>query len=113
MPIFRHLRRCCPSPSHNANCSTITAYTHRTQPPVTQLLCCGEVRIPSQNLQPLQPAQPNISNNIIAALPTTLPDEMLLRRHRGGKVKNKLRNIEKRKKREQSIQKVSSDVKFN
>ncbi|ORM39329.1 uncharacterized protein BXIN_3077 [Babesia sp. Xinjiang] len=41
-----------------------------------------------------------------------LESEIACRRHRGGKVKNKLRNIEKRKKREQILHKISSDVKF-
>ncbi|GIX62979.1 2-isopropylmalate synthase [Babesia caballi] len=58
---------------------------------------------------------PDLVNNTLSATPGPLSSqiEVVFRRHRGGKVKNKLRNIEKKKKREQNLQKVSTDVKFH
>lgn len=107
------LRQCLPYVSHNiqsiasqankALLNRILSYAHEG----------SERKFLPSALLPTTSATFSISPLAsILAQPTNTREAILLRRHRGGKVKNKLRNIEKRKKREQGVMSISADVKF-
>ncbi|CDR94358.1 hypothetical protein BBBOND_0106670 [Babesia bigemina] len=112
-PAIRQLSRCISLRSNKSQFPWIP--TSNAFEIVTSVPICAES----------WPVYPCVGVNVINALTPTLANQVLrtphhigaqqveFRRHRGGKVKNKLRNIEKRKKREQNMHRLSSDVKFN
>ncbi|KAK1443559.1 hypothetical protein BgAZ_204350 [Babesia gibsoni] len=107
------LRQCLPYISHNIQNIVFQANKALLNSIPSHVHEGSERKFLPSNLLPTTPETFSISPlTFILAQPTNTREPILVRRHRGGKVKNKLRNIEKRKKREQGVMSISADVKF-